>query len=114
MVSPTPITDLAGLSARVKEWLPTLVPSLGRTPAAGLELWKDFTGCWRARVRVQHAAVEFTLLRTPAGGILAWPTPMPPRFAESGVPASDGTTWRETDRGQLVLADSSSGARERG
>ena len=97
MDAPVPITDLAGLSAPVQRWLPTLVPSLAR---GGVELWKDFTGCWRARARVGPAMVEFTLLRTPGGGILAWPTPMPPQF-DGGVPASDGTRWRQYADGSL-------------
>ena len=97
--APVPITDLAGLSADVQRWLPTLVPSLARA-GAGVELWKDFAGCWRARARVGQGTVEFTLLRTPEGGILAWPTPMPPQF-ETGVPASDGSRWRQYADGSL-------------
>lgn len=100
MATPLPISDLAGLSAPVQQWLPRLLPALARTPGQ-VELWKDFAGHWRARARLGQGTVEFTLLRTPAGGILAWPTPMPPHFERTGVPASDGTRWLQTDAGVL-------------
>lgn len=99
---PLPITDLAGLSARVQRWLPTLLPALARPGAGGMELWKDFSGGWRARARLPGGVVEFALLRTPGDGILAWPTPLPPQFMDAGVPASDGTRWVLDRSGRLV------------
>ena len=72
----------------------------------GYDFHREWNGCWRVQVQVSGSAqgsLDFTLLETPAGGILALPRPLPERWRlHTGIPATDGSCWTLDAGGSLV------------
>jgi hypothetical protein len=102
----TLVTDLHGLAPIIRRYLAELLePLLG-----GIELdydfYREWNGSWRVRVLFEGRVsgdLDFALLHTPAGGILALPRPFPESWRYSrGVTASDGSVWTLTEDDRLV------------
>lgn len=103
---PTPLTDLrrrVGLTRGLI--LDTLTELLGPVDLR-YDFHREWNGCWRVRVQVSGSAqghLDFTLLDTPSGGVLALPRPLPERWRLlTGIPASDGTRWTLDESGVLL------------
>jgi len=72
----------------------------------GYDFYREWNGCWKTRVEISGAAsgrLEFTLLQTAEGALLALPRPLLERWrTETGIPATDGSRWSIDDSGHLV------------
>jgi hypothetical protein len=104
--TPTPLTDLrrrVNLTRRLI--LDQLTEFLGPVDLR-YDFHREWNGCWRVRVQVSGSAqgsLDFTLLDTPGGGILALPRPLPERWRlNTGIRATDGSCWTLDTGGSLV------------
>lgn len=100
------VTDLHGLAPIVREHLKHLLaPLLGDTEL-NFDFHREWNGGWRVSVLFEGQVsgdLDFALLHTPGGGILALPRPFPASWRYSrGVPASDGSVWTLTEDDVLV------------
>lgn len=104
--SPTPITDLRHLAPLARRWIAELLARQLGAVELSYDFYREWNGGWRVRVEVAGARqgwLDFALLATPGGGLLALPQPVPERWrAISGIPASDGSLWTLDDGGALV------------
>jgi hypothetical protein len=67
---------------------------------------RGWNGGWRCRATVAgKRPLDFALLRTPAGALLALPVPMPSGWHRRGVAASDGSRWSTAEDGLPVPID---------
>lgn len=101
---PTPLTDLRRRAPAARAAIGALLTSLLGPCELQYEFYREWNGCWRCRVDVAgRGRLDFTLLDTPGGGILAMPRPLPERWRTvTGVQASDGSVWTLDDAGQLA------------
>lgn len=103
---PQPLTDLHQLAPTVRSYVNDLLTGLVGPVALEYDFYREWNGCWRVRVDVRGSAngrLDFVLLRTAQGGILALPRPLPERWRTStGIRATDGSIWTLTDAGDLV------------
>lgn len=101
---PTPLTDLRRRAPAARATISAALTDLVGPCELGYDFFREWNGCWKVRVEVAgRGRLEFTLLDTPGGGILAMPRPLPERWrSESGILASDGTRWTLDDAGQLA------------
>ncbi len=101
---PVPLTDLRRRAPIARRCIhATLTRLLGEVELR-YEFYREWNGCWRVRVDVaERGQLDFTLLDTPGGGLLALPRPLPERWRAAGVVASDGTVWTVDETGELTL-----------
>lgn len=107
---PVPLTELDELapvardlvSQALQRWLPDQPVSQ--------RFHRVWSGGWRVRVEIgrpPRGKLDFVLFRTPAGGVLALPHPIPPAWRDpDGVADSEGVRWRWSDEGEVELAPS--------
>jgi hypothetical protein len=103
----TEVTDFAGVAPEARALILRVLGERWRDPEApplDLDFHRGWNGGWRCRAIVgDRHRLEFALLRTPDGALLALPVPMPePWRTGSGVPAADGTRWTQDDEGAVV------------
>ncbi|HMQ32463.1 MAG TPA: hypothetical protein PKD53_17155 [Chloroflexaceae bacterium] len=103
---PTPLTDLRRRAPLARRTIAELLAELLGPVELAYEFHREWNGCWKVRVTIGGAAsgrLEFTLLDTPGGGLLAMPRPLPEAWrTRAGIRASDGTRWTLDDQGQLA------------
>lgn len=103
---PTPLTELGGRVNDARALILALLTELLGPVELDYDFFREWNGCWKALVDIGGAVtgrLEFTLMTTPAGGLLAMPRPLPARWRdEFGVRASDGSVWTLDAAGQLV------------
>lgn len=103
---PTPLVDLSKRVGEARGLILELLTELIGPVRLDYDFHREWNGCWKARVRIMGAAsgtLDFTLLQTGDGALLALPRPLPERWrTESGIPAGDGSRWSIDDAGQLV------------
>jgi hypothetical protein len=102
---PTPLTDLRRRAPVARALIRDALAELVGPVELKYDFYREWNGCWQVRVKLSGAAsgeIAFTLLDTPAGGMLAMPRPLPARWRAAGIPASDGTRWSLDDAGNLV------------
>lgn len=103
---PTPLTDLRKRAPVARKLIAATLAELLGPVELTYEFYREWNGCWKVRAQFSGAAsgrLEFTLLDTPAGGMLAMPRPLPERWrAETGIPATDGSRWTLDAQGQLA------------
>ncbi len=100
---PVPLTDLRRRAPIARQCIhATLTRLLGEVELR-YEFYREWNGCWRVRVDVaDRGQLDFTLLDTPGGGLLALPRPLPERWRAIGVLASDGSVWTVNEAGELA------------
>lgn len=101
---PTPLTDLRKRAPLARATIRAVIDELVGPVEVRYEFHREWNGCWKVRTTVgANARLEFTLLDTPNGGMLAMPRPLPERLrSEIGVKASDGSRWTLDAQGGLV------------
>jgi hypothetical protein len=103
---PTPLTDLRKRAPQARTLIRALLEELVGQVEIKYDFYREWNGCWKVRTEFSGAArgkLEFTLLDTPGGGMLAMPRPLPERWrTQSGIKASDGTIWTLSERGELM------------
>ncbi len=103
---PTPLTDLRRRAPVARALIADVLAELVGPVELGYDFYREWNGCWKVRVQLSGAAsgrLEFTLLDTPGGGMLALPRPLPERWrTQAGIRATDGTRWTLDDQGQLA------------
>jgi hypothetical protein len=104
---PTPLTDLRRRAPVARALIREVLTGLIGPVEIAYDFYREWNGCWKVRVTISGAAsgkLEFTLLDTAGGGMLAMPRPMPERWRAAGIPASDGSRWSLDAQGNLVAA----------
>jgi len=103
---PTPLTDLSKRVNEARSLILDLLTELIGPVELSYDFHREWNGCWKALVDISGAVtgrLDFTLLETADGALLALPRPLPERWrTETGIPASDGSRWSIDDSGQLV------------
>jgi hypothetical protein len=103
---PTPLTDLSKRVGEARGLILTVLSERLGAVELGYDFHREWNGCWKATVEISGATsgrLEFTLLQTPGGAMLALPRPMPERWRTgTGIPAADGSRWTLDDSGQLL------------
>ena len=104
--TPSPLTDLKKRVNEARGLIQDLLTELVGPVSLDYDFYREWNGCWKVRVEVTGAAkgrLDFTLLETAEGAMLALPRPMPERWrTQTGIPAGDGTRWTLDDAGHLV------------
>ena len=104
--TPTPITDLSKRVNEARGLIRGLLEELSGPVSVAFDFHREWNGCWMARTEIDGAArgrLEFTLMETAAGAMLAVPRPFPERWrTQTGIPAADGSRWTLDDQGHLV------------
>lgn len=103
---PTPLVDLSKRVGEARALILDLLTELIGPVELDYDFHREWNGCWKARVEISGAAngrLEFTLLETTEGALLALPRPLLERWrTETGIRASDGSRWSIDDNGHLV------------
>jgi hypothetical protein len=103
---PIPLTDLTRRASAARAVIESLFAELVGPVELEFDFFREWSGCWKAHVDISGAAtgrLEFTLLETPGGGLLALPRPLPERWRlHTGIRADDGTRWTLDAQGLLV------------
>jgi hypothetical protein len=103
---PVPLTDLRRRVNTARDLIRSVMAELVGPVELAFDFYREWNGCWRVRVDLKdpiRAQLEFTLLDTPGGGMLALPRPLPERWRlETGIPATDGTRWSLDTQGHLT------------
>ena len=102
---PTPLTDLRRRAPIARKLIREVLTELIGPVDLVYDFYREWNGCWKVRVTISGAAsgkLEFTLLDTPGGGMLAMPRPLPERWRVVGIPATDGSRWSLDAQGGLV------------
>lgn len=106
MERPQPLTDLRRRALIARRLIAELLAELAGPVELTYDFHREWNGCWKVRVTISGAAsgtLEFTLLDTPAGGMLAMPRPLPERWrTATGIRATDGSRWTLDAAGQLA------------
>ena len=104
--TPIPLTDLSKRVNEARGLIHHLLTELIGPVELNYDFHREWNGCWKALVEISGAVsgrLDFTLLETADGALLAVPRPLPERWrTETGIPASDGSRWSIDDSGQLV------------
>ncbi len=105
-IQPIPLTDLRRRVAKARALIRDVLTELIGPVELRYDFYREWNGCWKVRVDLTQPVrgqIEFTLLETPGGGMLALPRPLPERWrTETGIGASDGTQWSLDRAGSLV------------
>lgn len=103
---PTPLTDLRRRAPVARKLISEVLTELVGPVELTYDFYREWNGCWKVRVTISGGAsgrLEFTLLDTPGGGMLAMPRPLPERWrTTTGVRATDGTRWTLDATGNLA------------
>ncbi|GIV64517.1 MAG: hypothetical protein KatS3mg045_1856 [Bellilinea sp.] len=106
MPTPQPLTDLRKRVPEAKKLIADLLTGLLGPVELDYDFYREWNGCWKVRVTVRGktaGTLDFTLLSTPSGGMLAMPRPLPERWrTQTGITANDGTIWTLDDAGNLI------------
>lgn len=104
--TPTPLTEISKRVGEARTLILDLLSERLGSVDLGYDFHREWNGCWKVTVDISGAAsgrLEFTLLETPGGAMLALPRPLPERWrTEAGIPATDGSRWTLDDGGHLV------------
>jgi hypothetical protein len=102
----TPITDMQGVLPIARECITRLITERAGSSDITFDVYREWSGGWRIATQVRgplSGQMDFILLRTPQGGILAMPARMPERWRLLyGIEASDGTRWTMDNQGRIV------------
>lgn len=99
------VTELHGLAGVVRQAITELITQRTGSTDITFDFYREWSGGWRVAITVQgrvSGQMDFILLHTPQGGILAMPAQLPERWRSQGVPATDGSVWTMDAAGQIV------------
>lgn len=103
---PTPLTDLRRRVSVARALILEVLTELVGPVELRYDFYREWNGCWKVRVDLTQpirGQIDFTLLETQGGGLLALPRPLPePWRTGNGIAASDGTRWSLDRLGSLV------------
>ncbi|NTU83027.1 MAG: hypothetical protein HGA45_27275 [Chloroflexales bacterium] len=103
---PTPLTDLRRRAPVARGLISAVLSELIGPVELAYDFYREWNGCWKVRVTISgptSGRLEFTLLDTPGGGMLAMPRPMPERWRTvTGIRATDDTRWTLDAAGNLM------------
>ncbi|MEI7644532.1 MAG: hypothetical protein WCJ55_09655 [Chloroflexales bacterium] len=102
---PVPLTDLRRRAPVARTLIREVLIGLVGPVELAYDFYREWNGCWKVRVTLSGAAngrIEFTLLDTVGGGMLAMPRPLPERWRAAGIPATDGSRWSLDAAGNMV------------
>ncbi|WP_129676682.1 hypothetical protein [Candidatus Chloroploca sp. Khr17] len=103
---PVPLTDLRRRAPIARTLIQAVLTELLGPVELKYDFYREWNGCWKVRVTIVGAntgKLDFTLLDTPTGGMLAMPRPLPERWrVQTGIAATDGSRWSLDAAGQLV------------
>jgi hypothetical protein len=106
MSTPQPLTDLRRRAPEARKLIAELLTERIGTLHIEYMFYREWNGCWKVRTTLSgstHGVIEFTLLDTPSGGMLAWPSPYPAQWSPTtGIRANDHTVWILDDHNQWV------------
>lgn len=100
-----PVEDMQGMLPTVRVLVFSLLEERLPGCTAELDVYREWSGGWRVRAHVSGrvtGVLDFALLHTPQGGILAMPIPLPQRWRQQGVVASDGSCWTMDSTGDIL------------
>jgi hypothetical protein len=104
--TPTPITDMQGILPTARACIAKLLEERTGSTDITLDAYREWSGGWRIATQVRgpvSGSMDFILLRTPQGGVLAMPAQLPERWRlQHGIEASDGSVWTMDDEGRIV------------
>jgi hypothetical protein len=94
------LTALAGHQPRLRELVQAAFAArLGPVPVT-CDFYRGWNGGWRCRATAHgRPPLDFALLRTPQGALLAWPVPFPQGWRLRGVADALGYHWIAGDDG---------------
>jgi hypothetical protein len=97
------VTELATHQAAARRLIvQAFTERLGDVPVETM-FHRNWNGGWRCRATLATRAVlEFVLLFTPDGTLLAFPVPLPTGWRQRGVMAADGTRWTSDEAGMVT------------
>ena len=97
------ITELAGQQSLFRELVRAAFARRFGAVAIEYDFHKSWNGGWRCRAMVVgKSPLEFALLRTSAGALVALPVPFPAGWRRYGVAGSDGGRGRWMMLGTLL------------
>lgn len=103
---PTPITDMQGVLPVARQCIRQLLEERTGSTDMTFDVYREWSGGWRIATQVRgpvSGEMDFILLYTPQGAVLAMPARLPERWrTRQGVPASDGSLWTMNDEGYIV------------
>lgn len=103
---PQPVTDMQGVLPTARECIRTLLAERTGSTDITFDVYREWSGNWRIATEVRgpvNGTMDFILLHTPQGGILAMPARLPERWrTQHGIAASDGSLWTMDDEGYIV------------
>lgn len=104
--APVPLTDMQGWLPTARAAIRTLLEERIGSVEISFDVYREWSGGWRIATEVRGAVsgtMDFILLLTPQGGLLAMPAQLPERWRLSyGIAASDGSRWTMDDEGRVV------------
>jgi hypothetical protein len=103
--TPVPLTDMQGWLPTARECIRALLTERLGDVEITYDVYREWSGGWRIATEVRgpvSGGMDFVLLRTPQGGLLAMPARLPERWRRAGVAASDGSRWTMDDEGRIV------------
>lgn len=101
----TPVTDLHGLAGSARQSITQLLEQRTGSTDIRFDFYREWSGGWRVAVEVCgkiSGHMDFILLHTPQGAMLAMPAQLPERWRSLGIPASDGSLWTMDPEGNIV------------
>jgi hypothetical protein len=104
--TPTPLTDLSRRVSEARTLITRQLTELLGPVTLEFDFHREWNGCWKSLVEISgptRGRLDFTLLETADGALLALPRPLPERWrTEIGISAADGSRWSLDTDGQLV------------
>ncbi|GAB1340967.1 hypothetical protein [Gemmatimonas sp.] len=97
------VTELAALQPTFRDLIhQAFALRLGNVEPA-FDFHRGWNGGWRCRATIPgKVPLDFALLRTSAGALLAFPVPLPTGWRRRGIQDSAGVTWTVDDQGMPI------------
>ena len=99
----TEVTELAGQQSLFRELIRSAFAARLGEVTPDYDFHRGWNGGWKCRATLPgKPSLEFSLLTTPAGALLALPVPFPSGWRTRGILDGSGTAWTVDDDGLPV------------